>query len=212
MGAIMPAIVNAARRAAIVSLLLLFLVIAAPASDLGLADHWKNPDADRIGFNKVVVVGITRDAVARRAFEDRFVSLLRGRSMQGITSYTLVPDLANVPDPEKVLETILADQVDGVFTVRFAPIDDKAAEEAWPEAWRADVGTPARVRDYVRATMQKPYADAKRYGAEIAVWEVESGRRLWAGRLFPLKRKELHKHASLLTQDVMNQLVFEKVF
>lgn len=186
--------------------------MAASASDIGLADRWKNPDADRAGFVKVVVVGITHDAAARRQFEDRFVSLLRGRSMQGITSYTLVPDLANVPDPQKVVETILADQVDGVFTVRFAPLDDKEATEAWPAAWRADIDTPARVRDYVEAWMRRPAVDAKRYGAEVTVWEVATGRRLWAGRFHPLKRSELQKNASSMTQDVMNQLVFEKVF
>lgn len=211
-GAMMPAIVITVRRATAPLPMLAVLAASAFASDIGLADRWKNQDADRVGFAKVVVVGITHDAAARRQFEDRFVSLLRGRSMQGITSYTLVPDLANVPDPQKVVETILADGVDGVFTVRFAPIDDKAAEEAWPEAWRAEIGAPGRVRDYVDASIRRPFVDAKRYGAEIIVWEVASGRRLWAGRFQPLKRKELQKNASAMTQDVMNQLVYEKVF
>lgn len=209
----MPGIVITLRRAtALLLTSLLALVTAATASDLGLADRWKNPDADRVGFAKVVVVGITHDAASRRQFEDRFVSLLRGRSMQGITSYTLVPDLAHVDDPQKVVETILADGVDGVFTVRFAPIDGKEAEAAWPAAWRADIDTPARVREYVDATMRRPFVEAKRYGAEITVWEVATGRRLWAGRFNPLKRSELQKNASGMTQDVMNQLIYEKVF
>ena len=208
----MRAIVITARRTTLLLSALLALGTAAVASDLGLADRWKNPDADRVGFAKVVVVGITHDAAARRQFEDRFVSLLRGRSMQGITSYTLVPDLANVPDPQKVVETILADGVDGVFTVRFAPIDDKAAGEAWPAAWRAEINAPGKVRDYVDVSIRRPFVDAKRYGAEIIVWEVASGRRLWAGRFSPLKRNELQKNASVMTQEVMSTLVFEKVF
>ena len=208
----MPAIVIAIRRLPVVLSLLLVLAAAAEASDLGLADHWKNPAIDRIGFHKIVVVGITHDAESRRRFEDRFVTLLRAREMQAITSYTLVPDLANVPDPEKVLKTILADQVDGVFTVRFAPLGDDDAEKAWPAAWRADVESPVPVREYVAETMKRPFAEVKIYGAEIAVWEVTGGRRLWAGRLHPMKRKELQKNAGALAQDVMNQLIFEKVF
>jgi hypothetical protein len=213
----MPAIVSRIRhrfrRAPFVIAPLLVLAAAAGASDIGMAEHWKMPDANRIGFNKVVVIGITTDAAARQRFEDRFVSLLRGRSMQGITSYSIVPDLTNVPDPHKVVEALLADQVDGVFTVRLVPFADKKAWEAWPAAWRAGVESAPTVRAYVEESLARvPPAKVKKHGAEVSVWEVANGRRLWAGRFSPMSIGDLQDNASGMTQDVMTELVFEKVF
>jgi hypothetical protein len=133
--------------------------------------------------------------------------------MQGITSYSIVPDLTNVPDPQKVVETLLADQVDGVFTVRLVPFADKKAQEAWPAAWRADLESGFKVRAYVEESLRRvPPAKVKKHGAEVSVWEVANGRRLWAGRFSPLPIGDLQDNASVMTQDVMTELVFEKVF
>lgn len=207
----MPAIVNLARRA-VTALCLASLVAVPVRADEPIPEHWRRPGVTRPGFTKIVVVGITHDAAARRRYEDLFVSLLRGRSFQGITSYSIVPDLANVPDPDKVVEQVLADQVDGVFTVRLVPLADKDAQKAWPAAWHADLESPQRVRDYVQTSISHPPSDAKMFGAEVSVWEVSTGNRLWAARGTPMKRKSLHKDASWLTQGVMDQLVFEQLF
>jgi len=169
-----------------------------------LADTY-NPGTTHPEFRKVLVVGITRNAPARRRFEDLFVSILRGRESQGKTSYSIVPDLDNIPDPNKVVETLFADQVDSVITVRLVSLDDRS-EAQWGAAWRAEVGQSVRIRPYIVASLQQLAPDADQHGVEFALWDVQSGVRLWAGRSGPVKVKKLRKSATDLVQDVMNEL------
>ncbi|HZN02243.1 MAG TPA: hypothetical protein VFD06_01520 [Candidatus Polarisedimenticolia bacterium] len=179
----------------------------ARADAPALMDTWRGPGSARPEFKKVLVVGITRNAPARRRFEDLFVSILRGRESQAITSYSLAPDLDNIPDPEKVVETLFAGQVDGVITVRLVSLDGRD-EAQWGEAWRKELDEPVRIRPYVTDSLRRLAPDADLHGAEFALWDVQTGERLWAGRSGPVKVKKLKKSATDLVQDVMTELRF----
>ena len=185
---------------------------SAPVADTpSLHDAWKGPGGAGHGeFRKLLVVGITRNAPARRRFEDLFVSVLRGRDAQAKTSYSMAPDLDNVPDPNKVVETLFAEQVDGVITVRLVSLDGRN-EEQWGKAWRAELEQPVKIRPYVTESLKQLAPDADTHGVEFALWDVQTGERLWAGRSGPVKIKKLRKSATDLVQDVMTELRFEKL-
>jgi hypothetical protein len=173
-----------------------------------LADRWSGPGSVRPPFKKLLVVGITRNAPARRRYEDLFVSQIRGRELQGITSYPIVPDLEHPADRDKVLETLLAGGVDGVITARLVSLDDRDEKE-WAEAWRKEVETVVPIRAYVQDSLNSLPPEGSLYGVEFALWGVDSGQRLWAGRSHPVKIKKIRKDANLLVQDVMTQLIYE---
>ncbi|HEV8200222.1 MAG TPA: hypothetical protein VGS03_09390 [Candidatus Polarisedimenticolia bacterium] len=173
-----------------------------------LADRWSGPGSVRPPFKKLLVVGITRNAPARRRYEDLFVSQIRGRELQGITSYPIVPDLEHPADRDKVLETLLAGGVDGVITARLVSLDDRDEKE-WAEAWRREVEAVVPIRAYVQDSLNSLPPEGSLYGVEFALWGVDSGQRLWAGRSHPVKIKKIRKDANLLVQDVMTQLIFE---
>jgi hypothetical protein len=181
---------------------------AAFADTPVLADRWSGPGSARPPFKKILVVGITRNAPARRRYEDLFVSQLRGREVPGITSYPIVPDLEHPGDRDKVLETLLAGGVDGVITARLVSLEDRK-EEDWAEAWRKEVETVVPIRAYVQDSLNSLPPEGKLYGVEFALWGVDSGQRLWAGRSHPVKLKKIRKDANLLVQDVMTQLIYE---
>jgi hypothetical protein len=201
----------------LLALTALLLALATPALQApvsgavpSIAATWKDPAADHPPYNKILVVGITRNAPARRRFEDLFVSVLRGRSLEGRTSYTLAPDLGDVKDPQAIVDTLFAEHVDGVITVRLVSMDDRQ-EEDWDAAWRKDVDSGIPIRAYVADSLAKLAPDAHWHGAELALWDVQSGRRLWAARSAPLKVKSLRKHATVLVQDTMDELRSEKL-
>jgi hypothetical protein len=180
---------------------------AAVGDEPVLADRW-SAGSGRDPFKKLLVVAITRNAPARRRYEDLFVSVIRGREAQGSTSYPLVPDLEHPGDREKVLETLFAGGIDGVITARAVSLDDQD-EKAWAAAWRKEVESSTAIRPYVADSLQNLHPDAKLLGIEFALWDVQTGQRLWAGRSIPVKIKKLRKDANLLVQDVMKQLIFE---
>jgi len=186
-------------------------VPAAQAQAPGLADRWKDAQAIRPALRKVLVVGITPDAHARRAFEDHFVSLLRGRGVEAITSYSIVPDLGAERDPAKVRDALLAQRVEGLITVRLTPLEDPP-EEAWAAGWRETMTAPERARDYVETGLRAFDAKTKKFGVEVAFWSMDDGRRIWAGRFKGQKLKYLRAHASEMVRSVIDEMVFQGLF
>ena len=85
-----------ARSVGFVALALCALLTLGPLAPAALAgpkahklvDRWKDPDFERREFRKLIIVGITDDREVRRNFENKFVSHLRGRDIQGITSHS----------------------------------------------------------------------------------------------------------------------------
>jgi hypothetical protein len=175
-----------------------------------IAASWKDPATEHPPYTKILVVGITRNAPARRQFEDLFVSVLRGRSLEGRTSYTLAPDLDNVKDPQAIVDTLFAEHVDGVITVRLVSMDHRK-EEDWDAAWRKDVESGVVIRPYVQESLKQLAPDSHWHGAELALWDVQTGRRLWAARSAPLKVKALRKHATILVQQAMDDLRYQEL-
>ncbi len=177
----------------------------------GLADRWKDAQAIRPALRKVLVVGITPDAHARRAFEDRFVSLLRGRDVEAITSYSIVPDLGAAQDPATVRDALLAQRVEGLITVRLTPLGDPK-EEAWAAGWREAMTGPERAREYVETGLRAFDAKSSKFGVEVAFWSMDDGRRIWAGRFKGQSIKFLRGHASEMAQSVIDEMVFQGLF
>ena len=99
-----------------------FLVAARP-DQTWLAEHWTNPDAPKRTFRKVMIVGITDDLKVRHHFEDKFVSHLRSRRIQAITSHSLVPDLGNIEAEDEIRREMASQEVDAVITVRLVSLD-----------------------------------------------------------------------------------------
>jgi hypothetical protein len=182
----------------------------AYAAEVALVEQWRAPAAAPANLEKILVVGISRNGEVRRRFEDHFVSLLRGRRSDGIPSYSLVPDLTHVPDPEAVLQTLFSRQVDGVITVFLDPLDDRSLD-AWAAGWRARVETPVTVRDYVAEGLKAVGKDVTWFGAEFSLWSVESRQRLWAGRTDAERIGRLRKNAGDVVQTVINDLVYQKL-
>jgi hypothetical protein len=202
--------------AVLASAVVALAVVAPPvfADEGGLADRWMDPAAARIGLHKVLIVGITKDPKARRKFEDRFVTDLRTHHTEGVTSYSIVPDLQAPGDPEEILKTLFALRVDGVITVRLKPVDGKS-EEAWAAGWRAAQQEPQRARAYVETSLRETNPEADDFAAEVTLWamgSVEPGRRIWAGRFPRQSINYLRKHVNEMVQLVVDEMQYKDLF
>jgi hypothetical protein len=210
-----PASTGSRRCAAAAGFLSAVLCLAAAtgsagAADIGLADQWRASSARPAELRRILVIGISRDAALRRQFEDRFVSLLRGRRSDGVPSYTLVPDLAAAADTAAVLDALFAREVDGVITVFLDPLDDRS-HEAWAAGWRERVARETTVRAYVGEGLGAVTSDVTWIGVEFGLWSVQTGRLVWAGRTDGERMSRLRKQASDLVQAVINGLVYDKL-
>ena len=193
------------RRAILPAVVLALLLGSGQSADVW--DSWLNPDFDKRGFHKMMIIGISEDRV-RNSFEDKFVSHLRGRGYDGMISYRLAPDLHDPPDRDKVLEAIADKNVDGAITVRVVPLDKQHPADKWISNWLASLYKPVPPRELIRAALATNNPKAKKLGLEVSLWDTdgEEAVLVWAARSRVLKRKELEEGASRLVDMVMNKL------
>ena len=191
----------------VIALFVLVWCATALGDDLYVADTWLSPDVKTRELKKILIVGITSDRDVRRHFENRFVSYLRGRRYDGVTSHSIVPDLSRIENRREILDTIAELQVDSVITVRLVPMDiSKKLAEEWIASWEGRLETYTSVRQLIEESLPDSEVKAKRYGVEVALWTVEPAQRIWAARSSTHTRKQLKKGVSDFVLTVMDDL------
>jgi hypothetical protein len=200
------------RSAVLVLTLLTVTAVALGATGTyRLIDRWENPD-DHVLFTKFLVVGISEVKQARNQFENNFVSQLRGRDIPAVASYTIVPELVGIDDAEahKILEILDEEKIDAVITVRAVPLEG-LTEDEWVAGWKKELGSGGTIRELIEETLPLADEKVKRYGVELAVWDVKAGVRFWAGRTNVLKRRQLSKGVPEFVRGVINAMVMADI-
>jgi hypothetical protein len=183
------------------------LLVGAEPNKYKLVDRWIDPDLERRQFKKLLVIAITDDREVRRNFENRFVSHLRGRQIEGVTSHSMVTDLTAVEGEDQIVEHIRQQQIDGAISVRLVALGKKhQSEEAWSEAWRGAAEADGDLRTLIDDSLPMAEVEAKRFGIEVALWETRDWDRIWSGRTVGYTRKQLKKGAADFVQYVMHIL------
>jgi hypothetical protein len=188
-------------------MILVTVAIATGAKYHGFVERWKNPDYEHRRYQKVIVLGITGDSDVRRTFEDLFVTHLRGRQIECVTSYSLVPDLANVDEAERrvIVDAIEGQGFDGAISVRAVPLAG-TTEEQWADEWSRQIESDRPLRELIEASLPLDAVKSKRYGLEVTLWSVAGGGRVWSARTDPYKLEQLRKQAPEIVRYTMHAL------
>jgi hypothetical protein len=170
-----------------------------------IAESWKSPDYQQTTFGKFMIVGITDDVETRRRFEDKFVSQLRGRRLEAVTSYSIVPDLTGIGDRTAIIAVIEEQTIQAVISVRLVSMAS-TTPEAWARSWRETATGPQRLRELIDESLPLPAKPAGPFGVEIALWDTKTGARVWAGRTESYKLRQLQQGAGEIVQLIMDRL------
>ena len=193
------------RPAAIVVLALLVATLLGAAPPPQLVAQWSSPADTGQKLQKILAIGITDDRELRHRFEDSVVTLLRGKDIQAVTSYSLVPNLQAPGSREEVLQKIEAQQIDGALSFRAVPLE-KDDEAAWDADWMREAEGTGTLRELIQRTLPIKATKSKLYGVEVTLWINGTPARLWSGRTGAYKMKDLREGASDLIQDVIETL------
>jgi hypothetical protein len=96
--------------------ILAFILVAGCATNK-LLSHQANPEFVGKPPKKVLVHVVAYDQTLRRVFEDRMVTLLEGRGIQGVPAYSIFPGQAEIKE-DKLREAIAKSGVDSVMITR----------------------------------------------------------------------------------------------
>ena len=173
--------------------------------DHRLVKEWRDPGFEIRRFHKILIIGIADLTDERKHFENKFVTHLRGKSIDGVTSHSIVPHLDKVENRDAIIAALDERGVDAAITVRLVPLDEQTETE-WADAWQYKLDSDMRIRELVEQTLPIPEKRAKRYGVEVALWDADGWDRIWSARSDTYKRKELQKEAAFFVELTMNAL------
>ncbi|MGB5281683.1 MAG: hypothetical protein WBN37_10240, partial [Arenicellales bacterium] len=108
---------NLTKKITVYTSLLFIFVFIAGCSTTSLVNSWSDPKYAGPALQKILVIGVIKDDIQRRSFEEEFSKLISGNGRTGIASYTLMPDLQSADQKEEVLAVVDKVGADGVMIV-----------------------------------------------------------------------------------------------
>jgi hypothetical protein len=197
------------RGIALVGLLMILVLLGANGKHR-LEDRWRDPGFEDYQFTHLLIIGVTDDRQARRNFENQFVSHLRGRGIEAVTSYSLVPELTRVEDETALLDKLAELEIDGAITVRVTSLKG-TNETEWGEAWRQWAESDSKIRNLIEDSLPVTERKSGKYGVEVALWTAGDWNRIWAARTNPYTRKQMQNGSAELVQFVMTGMNWDNL-
>lgn len=128
------------------------VLLAAACSSTSVTSSWRDPDYSGL-LRKIYVVGIAKQEVNRRIFEDEFSRQLQGYGVTGVSSYKDLAD-PQTADKDLINQRVIANRADSMLMTRMTA---KRTEE---------VVTPGRISGYQSWPYDRyyhPYSPAPYY-------------------------------------------------
>jgi hypothetical protein len=141
-----------------------------------IVDSWSDPSYQGGPFKRIMVLGVTKNAVARRTFEDIFASRLRATGIEAMPGYQYLPQDGPV-DESELNAAVRASGADGLLLVRLLRVDrqTRVATNYAPMTFPGYYGF---------YTAWVAYPDVYQYDvatAEVNLFDVRTNKLVWGG-------------------------------
>ncbi|MFH4967165.1 hypothetical protein V8G61_03080 [Gaetbulibacter sp. M240] len=150
------------------------VLCAYSCSSLEFNDFWKNPDIDTYSPNKVLVVGMTSNQVAREQFENQLKEAYEFRGIEAVTSLELLgtsytSEMKTEADLKALEDSLIADGFDTILLTKVIGVEDKIAYKTNYEGF--EPGYTKFKEDYLK--YQDAYYNPDYY-EEYAIFHTET--------------------------------------
>ena len=173
-----------------------------------ISDSWKDPSMEPKPMGKIVVVGLTDDAVSKRVFEDTFAKALRDRGNDATASYTFV-DAGPATNPDSLVAALRTAGYSAALTAR--PLGEEVVEtQTMGNAYYMPQGYYNWGSYYSMsygAMMSTTYNErAGRMLVEANLYDLSSERLVWAVRSSTEKTGKVREGVNSYTSMVVKEL------
>ena len=103
------------------------LAVAALAAGCGssrVVNQWNNPEYTAPHFQRIMVIGITKQPSIRRTFEDQFVARLKDKGVDAVPSYQFLPEDGPVEEA-RLNEAVRQANADATITTRLVKVEKR---------------------------------------------------------------------------------------
>jgi len=171
-----------------------------------LINSWRDPRYTGPPLAKVLVIGVTKQTVVRRYFEDAFARKLADQGVAAVPSYTLIPEDGEVPK-DRMAQAVQQSGADGALITRLVRVDRRARIEP-------GYATPPVIGfyDYYPFAWGRFYEPPIVYTYDVVTWDTSvfdarTNQMIWAGATETVAPKDLAKEAREAASVVVKALV-----
>jgi len=101
----------------------LILLSISACTSTKLVSRWNDVNYTGPQFNNVLVIGMIKNDIKRRYYEDEQAKIIRSKGGQAVTSYNFIHDLGTVDDKAKIVAIVKKTGVDSVVITMLEAID-----------------------------------------------------------------------------------------
>ncbi len=186
---------------------LLAVGCAAPSR---IVNQWSSPQYVAPAFQKILVIGITRQLSVRRSFEDEFVARLKATGVDAVPSYQFIPEDGPVQEP-RLNEAVKQSGADAMITTRLVQVEKKT---------RVSPGVYQPVpygfyRGYTGAWLgyyEPPtYYQYDVYVSETSLYDVRKNQLVWSGTVETEEPRDVKKDIARYVDTVIEALKSRKL-
>jgi hypothetical protein len=188
------------------AVLLIAVSLSAACASTKIVNEWREPDYIPPPFKKVVVLGISKDPVLRRSFEDEFAAQLRANGIEAVPSYQFMPDEGQAPEP-RLLKAVKQTGADAAIMTRLVRVERRRQVTPgyyhpypvhgfyhWYSSGWAGFYEPPRVYSY----------DV--YTSETSLYDLNRDRMVWAGTVQTTDPGDIRKEIKNYVKTVIETL------
>lgn len=196
------------------------LLTMTACSSTTLTGSWVDP-AYNLRIDRVYIIGMSKQDMQRRMFEDEFASHLEAYGVTGIPSYRDLPEVGEV-DQALIDEKLQDKRVDAILITR---VLDRRTEETvypghatyrtWPHYYGSRVYHPAPYyhnywsyfdRGYDMLYTQPVVTRYRVITAECNLYDANTGDLVWSAQLETIVEKNFSKRMTEFIETVINDL------
>lgn len=161
-----------------VFLTITFFAACGPSTKIVKSWHEPNASVNIKTIKKVLVIGLVKDASARRIVEDKLVSMMK---VHGVKSYDYLTDELT-GENNKLNEKLKSDSFDGVLIMRLVDVEKETTYVPGSTGYPGYYGSYYGYYRYAAPSYYNPgyYQTDKNYMVETAVYSVTPDKLIWS--------------------------------
>ena len=184
------------------------MCVLGGCAGLTLDRTWQDPTYGGAAFKKVLVIGWVTDPQIRRTFEDAFVGGLKNRGIDGVMSYTLIPNTDAVKRAA-VVEAVKTAGADSVLVTRLVRSETRRATVVQP-MWSMDgMDTVYQYGPGPQATIEQDYQISV---LETDLYDARTAKIVWTGQSSSFPKSNIGLATRDLAVRVISSLKDAKLF
>ncbi len=118
----------------------------------------------------------------------------------------MVSDLAVVENRQSLIDSIDEARIDGVISIRVTRLEGPKKEDEWSASWNKSLDAGTTLRAMIDESLPQTGEKAPRLGVEVALWDTQTQKCIWAGRTGTYKLKTLRKGAGDIVAVIIDEL------